>query len=95
MELKKIAKEIAESIGSDGMILYVLEDGEYGITTQNAGYWPVPKVWEINLSEWYWRDGLADAGFTEEDIDNPSEELIDYILDELKYVDWDSLINDK
>lgn len=51
--------------------------------------------WEINLSEWYWREGLADAGFTEEDIDNPSEELIDYILDELKYVDWDSLINDK
>ncbi|MGT2930197.1 hypothetical protein ACVR1G_08230 [Streptococcus dentasini] len=91
-ELRAMAKEIAENINFDGMIFYVLENGDYGVTQQGSAYWPVRKVWEIGLDKWIWRESLDEAGITEDGINDVSDTLIDYIEDDLQWANLESLI---
>ena len=80
--IKTVAKELAESIGSDNMELYLTEDGETGFR-QIGSFGPNESevVYKVSLDKVYWRDGFENLGL---DIDKElSEEeletLIDYI----------------
>lgn len=80
--IKAVAKELAESIGSDNMELYLTGDGETGFR-QIGSFGPNESevVYKVSLDKVYWRDGFENIGL---DIDKElSEEeleaLIDYI----------------
>lgn len=80
--IKAVAKELAESIGSDNMELYLTTDGETGFR-QTGSFGPNESevVYKVSLDKVYWRDGFENIGL---DIDKElSEEeleaLIDYI----------------
>lgn len=80
--IKAVAKELAESIGSDNMELYLTADGETGFR-QIGSFGPNESevVYKATLDKLYWRDGFENIGL---DIDKElSEEeletLIEYI----------------
>ena len=80
--IKAVAKELAESIGSDNMELYLTAGGEIGFR-QIGSFGPNESevVYKVSLAKVYWRDGFENIGL---DIDKElSEEeletLIDYI----------------
>lgn len=86
--IKAVAKELAESIGSDNMELYLTADGETGFR-QIGSFGPNESevVYKVSLDKVYWRDGFENIGL---DIDKElSEEeletVIDYIEQELGY----------
>ena len=80
--IKTVAKELAESIGSDNMELYLTADGETGFRRIGSfGPNESEVVYKVSLDKVYWRDGFENIGL---DIDKElSEEeleaLIDYI----------------
>lgn len=86
--IKAVAKELAESIGSDNMEFYLTADGETGFR-QIGSFGPNESevVYKVSLDKVYWRDGFENIGL---DIDKElSEEeletVIDYIEQELGY----------
>lgn len=80
--IKTVAKELAESIGSDNMEFYLTGEGETGFR-QIGSFGPNESevVYKVSLDKVYWRDGFENIGL---DIDKElSEEeleaLIEYI----------------
>lgn len=80
--IKAVAKEIAESIGSDNMELYLTTDGETGFR-QIGSFGPNESevVYKVSLDKVYWRDGFENIGLDidEELSEEELETLIEYI----------------
>lgn len=80
--IKAVAKEIAESIGSDNMEFYLTEDGETGFRQIGSfGANESEVVYKVSLDKVYWRDGFENIGL---DIDKELDEeefetLVDYM----------------
>ena len=78
--IKAVAKELAESIGSDNMELYLTAGGETGFR-QIGSFGPNESevVYKVSLDKVYWRDGFENLGL---DIDKElSEEEIETLID--------------
>lgn len=78
--IKTVAKELAESIGSDNMELYLTADGETGFR-QIGSFGPNESevVYKVSLDKVYWRDGFENIGL---DIDKElSEEELETVID--------------
>ena len=81
--IKAVAKELAESIGSDNMELYLTADGETGFR-QIGSFGPNESevVYKVSLDKVYWRDGFENIGL---DIDKElSEEELETLIDYIK-----------
>ena len=80
--IKAVAKELAESIGSDNMELYLTADGETGFR-QIGSFGPNESevVYKVSLDKVYWRDGFENIGLDidEELSEEELETLIEYI----------------
>lgn len=80
--IKTVAKELAESIGSDNMEFYLTADGETGFR-QIGSFGPNESevVYKVSLDKVYWRDGFENTGLDidEELSEEELEALIDYI----------------
>jgi hypothetical protein len=103
-KIKDVAKEIAESIGSDNMEFYLTKDGETGFRQIGSfGANESEVVYKVSLDKVYWRDGFENIGL---DIDKELDEeefetLVDYMEQtELSYatdrrngeeLDWQDL----
>lgn len=80
--IKAVAKEIAESIGSDNMEFYLTEDGETGFRQIGSfGANESEVVYKVSLDKVYWRDGFENIAL---DIDKELDEeefetLVDYM----------------
>lgn len=78
--IKAVAKELAESIGSDNMEFYLTADGETGFR-QIGSFGPNESevVYKVSLDKVYWRDGFENIGL---DIDKElSEEELETVID--------------
>lgn len=81
-KIKDVAKEIAESIGSDNMEFYLTKDGETGFRQIGSfGANESEVVYKVSLDKVYWRDGFENIGL---DIDKELDEeefetLVDYM----------------
>lgn len=80
--IKDVAKELAESIGSDNLEFYLTEDGETGF--RQIGSFGVNEsevVYKVSLDKCYWRDGLENIGLNidEELNEEGLEALVEYI----------------
>ena len=61
--IKAVAKELAESIGSDNMELYLTADGETGFRQIGSfGANESEVVYKVSLDKVYWRDGFENLG---------------------------------
>lgn len=78
-DYKALAKELLENLYRDGMMLVVYPDGESEVTSQNASYFPIKPLANIDLSAWYWESGVL-GGY---DLENLSEEDTDYLIEYL------------
>lgn len=81
-KIKDVAKEIAESIGSDNMEFYLTKDGETGFCQIGSfGANESEVVYKVSLDKVYWRDGLENIGLNidEELSEEEFETLIDYL----------------
>ena len=78
--IKAVAKELAESIGSNNMELYLTADGETGFR-QIGSFGPNESevVYKVSLDKVYWRDGFENIGL---DIDKElSEEELEALTE--------------
>lgn len=78
--IKTVAKELAENIGSDNMEFYLTADGETGFR-QIGSFGPNESevVYKVSLDKVYWRDGFENIGL---DIDKElSEEELETVID--------------
>lgn len=81
--IKAVAKELAESIGSDNMELYLTADGETGFR-QIGSFGPNESevVYKVSLDKCYWRDGLENIGL---DIDKElNEEELETLIEDIE-----------
>ena len=86
--IKAVAKEIAESIGSDNMEFYLTADGETGFRQIGSfGANESEVVYKVSLDKVYGRDGFENIGLNidQELNEEELETLIDYIEQELSY----------
>lgn len=81
--IKAVAKELAESIGSDNMEFYLTADGETGFR-QIGSFGPNESevVYKVSLDKVYWRDGFENIGL---DIDKElSEEELEALIEDIE-----------
>lgn len=81
--IKDVAKEIAESIGSDNMEFYLTEDGETGFRQIGSfGANESEVVYKVSLDKVYWRDGFENIGL---DIDKElNEEELEALIEDIE-----------
>lgn len=81
--IKDVAKELAESIGSDNMEFYLTEDGETGF--RQIGSFGVNEsevVYKVSLDKVYWRDGFENIGL---DIDKElNEKELETLIEDIE-----------
>jgi hypothetical protein len=81
--IKAVAKEIAESIGSDNMEFYLTKDGETGFRQIGSfGANESEVVYKVSLDKVYWRDGFENIGL---DIDKElNEEELETLIEDIE-----------
>jgi hypothetical protein len=90
VNLKTVAKEIAESIPNSSMEFYLYKDGDFGFRQIGSfGQYEQDIIYKESLEDHYWRDGLSNIGLDINDRENWSEQdlksLTEYIEGNLSY----------